>query len=513
MENKWNLDKVEFDFLTEETQEINPVQLKPYKIMIADDDQEVHSVTKMMLKDFTFEGKELLFIDTYTGAETQEMLALHPDTAVLFLDVVMENHHSGLKVVEFLRTVLGNELTRIILRTGQSGEAPEESVIRDYDINDYRLKTDMTLQRLNTSLLTALRNYRDLIKIESSRKGLEKIIQASSNLFSHHSLEDFFECILHQIGSFIHEDAELVFIRNEGIAAQGFVTFGQHTEPVIVAATEKYTTCIGKSLHEIDALNDVFKWISNHENSLSEVTYINNGLIIKKNGRNNLHSYIFIEGSKKRFDTDLINLYMTNYSVALDNFILNAMINSTQKEIIMTFGRVTEKHFDETDAHVKRISEMMYRFSLLNQFTHAESEMLKIASAMHDIGKIGIPDAILKKPGKLSEAEFEIIKTHPLIGYQILCESKLDILKASAEIALNHHEKWNGTGYPNGLQGEEIPMNARMLAIIDVYDAMTHKRCYKNADSSEAAVAYILENKGKHFDPQLVGYRQDFFAN
>lgn len=504
MSKKWDTDNLGLDFFADEREPLKQIFLKPLKIMIADDDTEVHSITKIMLKDFVFEGKPLSFIDTYSGAETEQSLKENPDTAVLFLDVVMEENRSGLKVVEYLRKDLKNEITRIILRTGQPGEAPESQIIRDYDINDYRLKTDMTLQRLNASLLTALRNYRDLTKIEKSRNGLEKIIKASGHLFTHSSMDEFFTSILNQLGSFYHEDAELIYIREEHLPTEGFVTLDNHNAPTIVAATDKYKDLIGKSLREIDQLKEIYDWVKYHDDGLQEINHINNGLIIKKSGKNSINNYIFIEGNQSLYDIDLINLFMTNYSVALDNFILNSMITSTQKEIIMTFGKVIEKHFDDTDSHVRRISDMMYKFALLNNFSYAESEMLKIASTMHDIGKISIPDAILKKPGRLTPEEFEIIKTHALVGYQILCESNLDILKLAAEIALNHHEKWDGSGYPNGLKERSIPLSARMMSLLDVFDAMTHKRCYKDPEPVATVVAYLVQNKGKHFDPSLV---------
>ena len=147
---------------------------------------------------------------------------------------------------------------------------------------------------------------------------------------------------------------------------------------------------------------------------------------------------------------------------------------------------------------------MMYNFALLLNFSHSEAEILKMASMMHDIGKIAIPDSILKKPGKLTEEEFEIIKTHPSIGYKIFEKSDLDMLRIAANLALNHHEKYDGSGYPNGLKQEEILLEARMLSIIDVFDAMTHKRVYKDAFSTGEALDYIRNQKRKHFDPELV---------
>lgn len=491
------------DFLADDVEVIETHQKNPYKIMIADDDLEVHTVTKMMLQSFEFEGKRLEFIDVFTGKETMEALQDHPDTAVLFLDVVMEDLHSGLDVVNFMRQDLRNSLTRIILRTGQPGEAPEDRIIRDYDINDYRLKTDMTVSRLNTSLYTALRNYRDLCKIEKNKQGLEKIVRASAKLFRHNSMNDFFSTILQQLSTFYQEDVNIMYLSDEKAISHGFVTINQSDGPNIVAATGKYEQYSGFSIRDVPELKDIYNWMRNNT-SFQEINQLDNGIIIKKISKNSLNNYIFIEGNENVYDMDLINLFMTNYAIALDNFILNTMVADTQREIIITFGEVIEKHFDDTNSHILRISNMIYEFSLLNGFSYQESELLKVASTMHDVGKIAIPDAILKKPGKLTPEEFEIVKEHPVVGYQILSKSNLNILKLAAEIALYHHEKFDGTGYPEGLKGKSIPLSARMLAIIDVFDAITHRRVYKGAESVDSALEYLRVNRGIHFDPALV---------
>lgn len=147
---------------------------------------------------------------------------------------------------------------------------------------------------------------------------------------------------------------------------------------------------------------------------------------------------------------------------------------------------------------------MMYQFALKVHFSYAEAEMVKVASTMHDVGKIAIPDAILKKKGRLTMEEFEQVQEHSRIGYKILSKSNLDILKLAAELALNHHERFDGTGYPNGMMGRVIPLSSRMLAIVDVFDAMTHKRVYKEAAPMEEAISYLRDQKGRHFDPELV---------
>lgn len=504
MEKEFNLDGIELDFLASE-EELKPKATEYYKVMIADDDEEVHLITKMILKEFRFEGKALEFIDTYSGKETIEALKENHDTAVLFLDVVMEETNSGLQVVEALRKKLDNRMTRIILRTGQPGEAPEETIIRDYDINDYRLKTEMTVKRLYTTLYSALRNYRDLNQINKHRKGLEKIIKTSANLFEHNSLTDFLTSILLQLSDFHKSSPEMVYIRDGNNSIKGgFVTLENNKTSTIVAATGKFTEFIGKNLETVNELKSITENIKESQELGTKIIVVDTGFIIRSNSKNNFNNYIYIEGNQDIYDFDLIHLFLTNYSVALDNYILSNMIFNTQKEIIITLGEVVEKHFEETSGHVKRISEMMYKFALHMNFSYSECEVLKIASTMHDVGKIAIPDNILKKPGKLTPDEFEVIKEHTLMGHKILGKSDLDILKIASKLALNHHEKFDGTGYPNALRGRSIPLDARMLSIIDVFDAMTHKRVYKDALSTEEALEYLVTQKEKHFDPKLV---------
>lgn len=148
-----------------------------WKVMIVDDEDEIHTVTRFALSDYEYQGKSLEFIDAYTGAEAQQILAERKDIAVMLLDVVMESHDAGLQTVKHVREQLDNHFVRIILRTGQPGQAPEESVITDYDINDYKNKTELTDKRLFTTITTGLRSYADIMAIEHYRQNLEKMVE------------------------------------------------------------------------------------------------------------------------------------------------------------------------------------------------------------------------------------------------------------------------------------------------------------------------------------------------
>ncbi|WP_319764333.1 HD domain-containing phosphohydrolase [Maridesulfovibrio sp.] len=182
----------------------------------------------------------------------------------------------------------------------------------------------------------------------------------------------------------------------------------------------------------------------------------------------------------------------------------------TQKEVILTLGEVVETRSNETANHVRRVAEFSYILARRYGLSEEESELLRLASPMHDVGKIGIPDTVLNKPGKLTPEEFDLIKTHTTIGHDILKHSERPIFKAAAIVAYEHHEWWNGKGYPRGLSGEEINVYGRIIGIVDVFDALCSDRIYKKAWPLEKIRDYFAESKGKQFDPHLTDL---FFAN
>ncbi len=177
--------------------------------------------------------------------------------------------------------------------------------------------------------------------------------------------------------------------------------------------------------------------------------------------------------------------------------------------LIQRLSRAAEYKDNETGLHIIRMSHYSKILALGYGCSDSYAENLLHAAPMHDIGKIGIPDSILLKPGKLTPEEFKVMKQHPEFGAEILGDSSVSVIDMAREVALGHHEKWNGTGYPKGLAGDLIPLSARIVALADVFDALTTKRPYKEAWPIEDAVAYMNEQKGEHFDPVLV----DIFVN
>jgi len=478
---------------------------KPWKILIADDEEEVHAITRMVLGKFTFEGQGLDLLSTYSGSETKMLLQKHPDTAIVLLDVVMEEETTGLEVVRYIREQLKNKFVRIILRTGQPGQAPERQVTMDYDINDYKEKTELTAQKLFTAIIGSLRAYRDLRTIEKNRKGLEQIVAASANLFEIQSLEKFTTGVLTQLTLLLHSDPG--DLSNQ---SSGFVVSRKGGDYYILAGTGEFKNSINKPIREVlpkETLQLITQASEQKHGIFLNTKYV--GYFYTRNGSENL---LYLQSQYRLNDTDkeLIRVFSTNIDVAFDNIYLNQAIVGTQKEVIFTLGEVIETRSKETGNHVKRTAAYSHLLALKAGLSDNVAELLRLASPMHDVGKIGIPDAILNKPGKLTVEEFDILKTHPIIGYNILKESKQKILRTAATIALQHHEHWDSSGYPQGLSEENIHIFARIIKLVDVFDILSHHRIYEEAWDMDRVLAFIRKERGTQFDPALVDL---FFKN
>ncbi len=174
-----------------------------WKVIIADDEPEIHSVTRLVLDDFQFDNRRLQFLSAYSGSETCSLIRDNPDTALLLLDVVMESEHAGLDVVKYIRETLKNSFVRIILRTGQPGQAPERKVISTYDINDYKDKTELTTDRLFTTIMASLRGFRDLQRIERNRKSLEQIVATSPKILGYQSHRELAQEVLDRLSELL----------------------------------------------------------------------------------------------------------------------------------------------------------------------------------------------------------------------------------------------------------------------------------------------------------------------
>lgn len=502
-----SVDNDELLFADESPEESGSGKDKFWKILIVDDEDDVHSTTRLVLDDFLFEGAGLEFLSAYSAEEAVAVLKANPDVAVILLDVVMETNHAGLELVKTIREDMRNTMVRIILRTGQPGQAPERQVIIEYDINDYKHKAELTSQRLFTSVFSSLRSYRDLLVIEQNRKGLKHIIEASGSLFQQQSIGRLAQGVLTQVISLIGL-RDSVYLEGDGVA----VTSPDEKNMRIIAATGKYGEC-SSSIEECKVISAQTKEQLQMVREKECGCFVNNDYIgylpTHQKGSHLLYVENCGDGVSEQ-DEDLLRIFSDNVGVAFDNIYLNQEILDTQKEIVRMLGEVVEFRSKETAFHVIRVSEIARILGMAAGLDSVKVDELYYASPMHDVGKIGIPDSILLKPGKLSDEEMRIMRTHTEIGYNILRASNRKLLKAAATIAFEHHEYWDGSGYPRGLKGKEISMAGRIICITDVFDALCSDRIYKQAWEVDRALEFLESNREIMFDPDLVDV---FFDN
>ncbi len=493
-------------------------QNKVWKVLIVDDEEEVHVVTRLVLNDITFEDRKIVCLSAHSAREGYEVLAAGPDIAVVLLDVVMETAQAGLELVQRIREDLGNHFVRIVLRTGQPGQAPEREVITRYDINDYKHKTELTAQRLFTTVIAALRAYRGLRTIDRSKRGLEYIIGISRDIFRMQSLPDFTNNMLGQMMDLVCEDyldprlleparEERSCVGNPGREVSALAVEKEDDGYYVLSGTVDLVPVnmpLGSSIEAVlpPAIREVLdEAVAAKANIFRDRVYV--GYYSSPDGSERLF-YIQTNKPFTDLDRDLITVLTGNIGIALDNIYLGQEIIETQKEVVLTLGEVVETRLHEAANHVARVAEISYHLAKLRGLGDEETELLRLASPMHDLGKIGIPDYILLKPGRLTKEEMAIMRTHSAIGHRLLCKSERPILQAASIIALQHHERWDGQGYPDGRFGENIHIYGRITAVADVFDALLSRRCYKEAWGRREVLEFIRSERGRQFDPVLV---------
>jgi len=416
----------------------------------------------------------------------------------MIVDVVMESEHAGLDLVRHVREELDNRLVRIVLRTGHPGQAPERDVIRGYDINDYKEKTELTAHKLEMTVFVALRGYRDLMMIEAARVGLERVVEASAQIHSRHKSHEFASAVLAQLGA---------LVGLQGGALYCTVPKADHapTGPLLVtAATGEFEPTVTQSVDESlppDVLRSFHEAFANKRHVFGEDHYVLHFIDAQDS-----ESLLIVAGAARLSDLDLhlIKAFCTNVGIAFENLHLNQNLFESQMEMVCLLAGAAETRSRETASHVKRVGLLAEFFAHEYGLDEQTVEAMRYAAPLHDIGKIAMPDAILNKPGSHTPQESVIMRTHAERGEQLLSSSRLPLLLLAAEIAWTHHENWDGSGYPRGLSALQIPVSGRITALADVFDALGSQRCYKEAWPKADILEFVLHERGRKFEPKLV---------
>lgn len=494
----------EIQFMDEDEEVLNNTSSKDnWKILIVDDEKEIHMVTTHVLKDFYFKERGIDFLHAYSAAEAREVLGSNPDTALIFLDVVMETDDAGLKLIEWIRGFLGNKFVRIVLRTGQPGLAPEKDVIVNYDIDDYRAKTELTAVRLFTTTVASLRSYNIMMDQEENRIALEAVVKTSWSINSSRTADMFLDGLMPQISSFMSLGENSFFSEvkkvNGGYELPVLLSRGRFQNQV--GTIEKDLTQHEKEIIDI-ALNE------GHHVFEDQIVV---GVVLHSDKKHSRLLFIESHDKIKSLDISVLKIFLTSLDSAYENMKLSNEVEEAhisqikmQRSLLDRLNNVISLRSKETAGHVRRVAECSTL--LAKQFGCDEEylELLKTASPMHDIGKIGVPDSILLKPGLLTDEERAIINTHALLGRDMFEGDDSSLIGMTRDIAGSHHERWDGKGYPDGLKECEIPLSGRITAICDVFDALSSVRPYKAAIPLDKVIVILKNGRGSHFDPDLL---------
>jgi response regulator RpfG family c-di-GMP phosphodiesterase len=481
--------------------------VKPWKVAIIDDEEQVHAVTQLVLKNTRIDDHPLAFLNAYSAEEGLRLFQDHPDIALAFVDVIMERDDAGLQLIHKIRNDLGNHTTRIVLRTGQPGTAPEETVIRTYDINDYKSKTELTDTKLKTCVYSCIRSYRDIITIETSKRGMQKVISASASVLRSQTLHQFGNAILDHTTQLLNiKTAEMYLV------SRHIDLFGD-TEMILLAATGdevKLENQWDENIIPTDVKKIITQTLEQKKSYTDANTFVG---YYCTNANTESVLYTRFHEDHTSLQHEILRLFAANITLIFQNLHSREHIQETQKELLLVLSDAIEQRSKETGSHVRRVALMCELMALKIGQSNEYAEILKYASPLHDIGKIGVPESILHKPGKLDEAEWQVMKAHAQIGYDLLKDTTRTIAKMGARIALGHHEHWDGKGYPQGLTGEDIPLEARIVAIVDVIDALGSARAYKKAWPDQDIIDYIKARRGTQFDPMMVDAALALFGN
>lgn len=497
------------DFLFQEDDEIKLTDQqgtnieKCWHILVVDDEPAMHEVTSFVLKDSIILDGKLILHSAYSAQQAKHLLHSDIEFCMAFIDVVMETDHAGLELITWIREDLNNSSIRLVLRTGQAGYAPEESVISQYDIHDYKTKTELTQRKLTTCVYSSIRSYRDITTISNSLDAFKKLIASSISILKVDKISEFASAALTNLLSLMAIDSSSVYIvRHE-------IDLFNHIEETYLACSAK----CGEMPADINTVSTEIKEKINSAFANKSSEFTDQYFICYYKTSHDACAVLYIEFNSppSGLQHNLAEVFATNIALVLESLVRHQQSQTNQRELMYILGEAIEARSKETGAHVKRTAILCHIIAQKWNMPDAFCEAIKAAAPLHDIGKITVPERILHKPGKLNADEWEIMKKHAEAGGAMLARSALPIAQLGKTLAHYHHENWDGSGYPEGLKGEAIPVEARIMAIVDVIDALGSKRSYKAPWQDAEILAFIKSERGRKLQPELVDLAEAHF--
>ncbi len=493
--------------------------VKKEKILIVDDELIIRELLQDLLTEEGFS------VETAPDGETAlNIIRETGEIAVLFTDIMMPKM-DGITLIHKAKEI--NPGIVPIIMTGYATIETARAAVKE-GAYDYVLKP-FNITEIKTVVNNALERNR-LIQENTRLKEITELFKISENISSIRDEEQLFKFILN--AALEHTQAtrgSILEVIDSGKYLKVVASVGLPLELNGKVFPVNPKTISGIVVRNIEPLliEDINQnpELKNYLIGLKNTSFISVPLQRKKSDFMEAHPLVVSEqdiiaiinvteksdgGNFTETDLKVLKIIANHGASAIENARLIREIDSTQREIVFTLGEIVETRSRETGSHVKRVAEYSKLLALKIGLSIREAEILRLASPLHDVGKVGIPDAILNKPGPLTPGEFEIIKTHTTIGHEMLSKAKGVVLQSAATIALEHHERFDGNGYPKGKKGKDIHIFGRIVGIADVFDALGVERVYKRAWTLEEIKEYFAEQRGKQFDPDLVDV---FFSN
>jgi response regulator RpfG family c-di-GMP phosphodiesterase len=487
-------------------------------ILVVDDEVVIRELLSDILLDEGFK------VETAPhGHAALQCLKDRNDIVVLFTDIMMPEM-DGIELIREARKV-SPEIVPIVM-TGYATLETARAAVKE-GAYDYVVKP-FNLSEIKLAVSNALERY-NLINENARLHEITDLFNISENIASIRDEDQLLEFVLRaaldRVGAMrgsvmlVSEDGHsLKVAKSVGLPDQsqgaridrdnsisGWVA--QHVRPLLVADIESMPEFqkLSRNLHDTSFMSVPLerKASPSEKFALAETGLPRVIAVLNVNHKRD-------ESPFTESDLKALSILANHAAAALENVRLIKDIEDSQREIVYTLGEIVETRSKETGQHVKRVAEYSKLLALKYGLNQSEAEILRIASPLHDVGKVGIPDAILNKPGKLTDEEFDIMKTHAQLGYEMLKHSKGVVLQTAAIVAWQHQEKFNGKGYPQGLAGDEIHVYGRITSVADVFDALGTERVYKHAWPLDDILDLFRRERGEHFDPQMVDL---LFAN
>ncbi|MDR0498880.1 MAG: DUF3369 domain-containing protein [Holophagales bacterium] len=469
-----------------------------WKILVVDDEPDIIKITKINLKNFNYLGRDLEFIEARSAKEARKKIETHPDIAIAIIDIVMETNDAGLRLIQHIRNDLCNTTMRLIIRTGQPDLFPEKTIVDKYDINDFKDKVELGSQKLWAAIRLSLKEYNNIISIEANKYALKHILHVTPHLYNLklNHLEEYFHWVLNQLICVCHLTHTGMISTIEGMLT---TIDGKDIEIQASVGDFELNGFNPKRREEIIETCKAFILEDRKPYELST-----GSIVIPLKTSQRIFGFVYLECSEdlKESDFELVKILANQCAAGLDNFKLHNDLEKAYDQAIDMLAVMSEFKDANISGHIRRIQELTKRLSISLGVTESDVNSYTKASRLHDIGKVGIPDSVIHKPGRLTQDEFDVIISHTKIGDEIL--KNFPALDVARTVARSHHEKWDGNGYPDGLCGKEIPLVARIVSVVDVFDALASSRPYKKAWSMDKIIAELESAAGSQFDPIVV---------